>query len=43
MMNTLPTVEAQREAVDQFFQQYAAEHDHLQYEENKTLEEALAA
>ena len=43
MMNTLPTVEAQREAVDQFFQQYAEEHDHLQYEENKTLEEALAA
>src|SRR5574344_1815684 len=43
MMNTLPTVEAQREAVDLFFQQYAAEHDHLQYEENKTLEEALAA
>ena len=43
MMNTLPTVEAQREAVDLFFQQYAAEHDHLQYEESKTLEEALAA
>ena len=43
MMNTLPTVEAQREAVDQFFQQYAEEHDHLQYEESKTLEEALAA
>ncbi|MBS4018896.1 MAG: tRNA dihydrouridine synthase DusB [Dechloromonas sp.] len=43
MMNTLPTVEAQREAVDLFFQQYAEEHDHLQYEENKTLEEALAA
>ena len=43
MMNALPTVEAQREAVDQFFQQYAAEHDHLQYEESKTLEEALAA
>ena len=42
-MNTLPTVEAQREAVDQFFQQYTAEHDHLQYEESKTLEEALAA
>ncbi|MCE1238663.1 MAG: tRNA dihydrouridine synthase DusB [Azonexaceae bacterium] len=43
MMNTLPTVEAQRDAVDQFFQQYAAEHDHLQYEENNNREEALAA
>jgi tRNA-dihydrouridine synthase B len=33
----------QRHAVDEFFLRYAEEHDHLQYEENKTQEEALAA
>ncbi|KAB2927885.1 MAG: tRNA dihydrouridine synthase DusB [Dechloromonas sp.] len=43
VMNTLPTVELQRQAVDEFFLRYAEEHEHLQYEENKTHEEALAA
>ena len=43
MMNTLPSVEAQRSAVDEFFQRYAEEHQHLQYEEHKISEEALAA
>ena len=43
MMNTLPTVEQQHQAVNEFFLRYAEEHDHLQYEENKTQEEALAA
>ncbi len=43
VMNTLPTVEQQRSAVDEFFLGYAAEHEHLQYEENKISEEALAA
>ncbi len=43
VMNTLPTVELQRQAVDEFFLRYAEEHDHLQYEDNKTTEEALAA
>ena len=43
VMNTLPTVEQQRTAVDEFFLRYGAEHEHLQYEENKISEEALAA
>ncbi|WP_295004292.1 tRNA dihydrouridine synthase DusB [uncultured Dechloromonas sp.] len=43
VMNTLPTVELQHQAVNEFFLRYAEEHDHLQYEENKTQEEALAA
>ena len=43
IMNTLPTVEQQRGAVDDFFLRYAEEHEHLQYEDNKTQEEALAA
>ena len=43
VMNTLPTVELQRQAVDAFFLRYAEAHDHLHYEENKTQEEALAA
>ncbi len=43
VMNTLPTVELQREAVNEFFLRYAEAHDHLQYEESKTQEEALAA
>ena len=49
IMNTLPTVALQRAAVNDFFQRYAEEHEHLQYEspENhaaqKNTEEALAA
>jgi len=43
VMNTLPTVELQHQAVNEFFLRYAEEHEHLQYEENKTQEEALAA
>ena len=43
VMNTLPTLEEQRTAVDSFFLRYAEEHAHLQYEDNKTPEEALAA
>ncbi|MEN3373087.1 tRNA dihydrouridine synthase DusB [Dechloromonas sp. ZS-1] len=43
VMNTLPTLEEQRTAVDSFFLRYAEEHAHLQYEDNKTAEEALAA
>ena len=43
VMNTLPTVESQRQAVDEFFLRYAQEHEHLQYEDNKITEEALAA
>ncbi len=43
VMNTLPTVELQRQAVHEFFLRYAEEHEHLQYEEHKTSEEALAA
>lgn len=38
-MNVLPSVDEQRQAVDQFFQSLAAEHRHLKYES----EEALAA
>ena len=43
VMNTLPTVDLQRQAVDEFFQRYAEEHEHLQYEETRTSEEAMAA
>ena len=43
VMNTLPTVELQHQAVNEFFLRYAEEHEHLQYEDNKTQEEALAA
>ncbi len=43
VMNTLPTVALQHAAVNDFFLRYAEEHQHLQYEENKTQEEALAA
>ena len=44
IMNTLPTVELQRGAVDDFFLRYAEEHEHLQYEEHKqNPEEGLAA
>ena len=42
VMNTLPTVDLQRDAVNEFFLRYAAEHEHLQYEDNKNSEEALA-
>ncbi len=43
VMNTLPTLDLQRAAVDEFFQRYTEEHEHLHYEDHKTSEEALAA
>jgi tRNA-dihydrouridine synthase B len=41
VMNTLPSVELQRRAVDDFFLRYAEEHTHLHYEDKH--EEAVAA
>ena len=40
-MNQLPTIELQRQAVDEFFNRLAEENEHLQY--NSDSEEALAA
>ncbi len=43
VMNTLPTVEQQHQAVDEFFLRYAEEHEHLRYEETPSKPEELAA
>jgi tRNA-dihydrouridine synthase B len=43
-MNTLPTIEQQRQAVDEFFHHQAAAGEHLQYEQSENQhKEALAA
>jgi len=44
VMNTLPTIEQQRQAVDEFFHHQAEAGEHLQYEtQDNQTEEALAA